>query len=80
MVLISPENQGSLDSSRNVYLIDRDNKILWQAEPATQSHGTIGFANVYLGHNNELLAYSKNGIEYRIDIATGSILHKELIK
>lgn len=80
MVLTSPEDEGFLDSAKNIYLIDKDNRVLWQAEAATLSHGVVGFSNVCLGQGNELLAYSANGIEYRIDVATGSILSKELVK
>ena len=68
------------DPSRNVFLVDRDTRVLWQIEAATDSHGCRGYSNVYLGPSEELLAYCSNGIEYRIDAASGKVLQRDLIR
>ena len=76
VVLVDDTN----DLARNIFLLDRTGEVIWQIEPATMSHGVVGFSDLYLGTNSELLAYSSNGIEYIIDNATGKILNKELIR
>jgi len=68
------------EPERNVFLVGNDGEMLWQIEPAVQSHGVVGFSNVYFGKNNELLAYSSNGIEYTLDRETGKILDKDLVR
>lgn len=80
VIIVDSNATSILAKGRNVFLVDKDGKVLWQIEPAVQSHGVTGFSNVYLGKHNELLAYSSNGIEYTVDLATGRILSKELVR
>jgi hypothetical protein len=80
LILVDSDATSSSERARNVFLVGNDGKVLWQIEPAVQSHGVIGFSNVYLGGHSELLAYSSNGIEYTVDRATGRILNKELVR
>jgi hypothetical protein len=51
------------DPTRNIFLLDDKGQVIWQVELATDSHGAVGFSNLYLGKSNKLLAYSSNGIE-----------------
>jgi hypothetical protein len=80
LVLVNSKASSSQELGRNVLLVGNDGKVLWQIEPPVQSHGVVGFSNVYFGKNNELLAYSNNGIEYTVDRATGRILNKDLVR
>jgi hypothetical protein len=68
------------DPARNIFLVKDGNEIVWQAEAAVQSHGAVGYSDVYLGKDGQLLAYSSNGVEYVIEESTGRILGKELIR
>lgn len=68
------------DPARNVYLTDPEGLVVWQIEPATGSHGSVGYSGLRVGQGGELLAYSSNGIEYEIDHSSGRILSKELVR
>ena len=78
--LVTTEEMAKWDATRNIFLVKAGTKVVWQADPAVKSHGVIGYSDVYLGKNGELLAYSSNGIEYIIDDVTGHIINKELIR
>lgn len=80
LILVDSKSAPPPELERNVFLLGGDGKVLWQIEPAVQSHGSIGFSNVYIGENNKLMAYSSNGIEYTIDRLTGRILDKDLVR
>lgn len=78
--LMSSQMNNALDASRNIFLVKDSDQIVWQVEGAVKSHGVVGYSDVYLGKNGELLAYSSNGIEYSIDDVTGHIMGKDLIR
>lgn len=80
VVLVDAKGLGSFDPARNILLLNDKSEVIWQIEPATQTHGVVGFLNLYLGKSNELLAYGSNGIEYAVDAKSGKILGKELIR
>lgn len=68
------------EPARNVFLLNTDGDAVWQIETGFSSHGVVGYSDIYFGPNNELMAYSSNGVEYEIDPASGHILGKELIR
>ena len=78
--LMSSQEDGKWDATRNIFLVKGGDQIVWQTEAAIKSHGAVGYSDVHFGKNGELLAYSSNGIEYSIDDLTGRILGKELIR
>jgi hypothetical protein len=80
VVLVDSKAAKNWEPGRNVFLVDKDGQVLWQIESGVQSHGVVGFSNVYLGKSNELLTYGSNGIEYTVDGATGRILGQELVR
>jgi|SRR6267378_7269943 len=80
VVLLEPASSKDIDPARNVFLLDKDDYVIWQIEAATLSHGIKGFSDVYVGPDNKLMAYSPNGIEYTIQSDTGRILGKELVR
>ena len=64
----------------NVYCYDFNGELKWQIPPADKLHFTNYYTSIYLSNDNELQAYSKNGVEYTLNERNGSILKKELIK
>jgi hypothetical protein len=80
VVLLNPTASKDIDPARNVFLLDSEGRVIWQIEPASLSHGIGGFSDIYCGADNGLMAYSANGIEYRIHSETGRIVKKELIR
>lgn len=69
-----------LDPTRNIFLIDATNQVIWQVEPVLPSHGVTEYSSIRLDSENRLLAYSANGIEYHLDPENGRVLNKELIR
>ena len=80
VVLLDPSSATSFDPARNIVLINDRNQVVWQVEAAVSSHGAVGYSDVYVSENRELLAYGSNGIEYAIDQATGRIVSRDLIR
>ena len=78
VVLLDPANDAY--SGRNVFLLTLSGEVTWQIEACTRSHGVNHYSAIELKCNDELVAYSPNGIEYSIDKADGSILKRELIR
>lgn len=78
--LVDSKIATGIEATRNIFMLNESNNILWQIEPATLSHGVTGYSAIYLGKDNELLAYSSNGFEYSIDSSSGKIIGKELIR
>ena len=79
-MLLDSSSSKETDQARNIFLLDHAGRVIWQVEAATISHGIKGFSDLYLGADGDLLAYSPNGIEYTIQVETGRILKRELIR
>lgn len=80
IILVDSKTTKQSEPERNIFLMNKENEVVWQIEMGVESHGVVGYSNVYLGKNDELLAYSSNGVEYTIDSATGRILKKDLVR
>jgi outer membrane protein assembly factor BamB len=66
---------------RNVFLIDdRTSHVIWQVEDGWESHGSIGYRDIYIHSDGTLLAGTADGIEHTLDRETGRTLRKELIR
>lgn len=71
----------SLDTKdRNVYCYGLNGNLLWQVDQPDEIHISNYFTSIYFSSNNELKAFSKNGVEYTLDNENGNILKSELIK
>lgn len=68
------------EPERNVFFLNAQDEIIWQIDPSVISHDAIGCSDVYLDPDGELMGYGSNGIEYMIDLESGHILDKELIR
>jgi hypothetical protein len=69
-----------ITGDRNVYCYEFNGNLKWQIENPDNIHSTNYYTSIYLSSNNELQAYSKNGVEYTLNECKGTILKKELIK
>jgi len=69
-----------MTGDRNVYCYEFNGNLKWQIENPDKIHSTNYYTSIYLSINNELQAYSKNGVEYTLSVDNGTILKKELIK
>jgi hypothetical protein len=77
IVLVS---RTQITGDRNVYCYEFNGNLKWQIENPDNIHSTNYYTSIYLSSNNELQAYSKNGVEYTLNEYNGTILKKELIK
>jgi hypothetical protein len=66
-------------NDRNIYCYFENGTFKWQIEASDKLHSRNYYTSIRESENG-LIAYSKNGIEATIDLATGNILDKELIK
>lgn len=60
--------------NRNVFAVDADARLLWQI--AESPHGTEAdkpFMSLALDAEGEVLAGNWNGVNYRVDLKTGSL-------
>ncbi len=80
VVLIDCKLATQCEPSQNLFCLTAKGDVLWQIQPSVISHGVIGYSDVLLGQNGELLAYSANGVEYTIEENSGKILSKDLIR
>lgn len=64
---------------RNVYRIDETGKVAWQVgDYAPMSNST--FTNIYFDELGVLIGYNFDGIEYLINMDTGELRPKRLVK
>ena len=73
-------NADELSSDRNIFGYDAGGFLKWQIPAPDVLHSQYYYTSIYLSPSKELQAYSKNGVEVTIDVETGEIIHKELIK
>jgi hypothetical protein len=69
----------SRTGDRNVFCFDYNGKMKWQICDPPNLHSSNYFTSIYL-RGGELFAYSKNGVEIRLDKENGTELEKHLIK
>jgi hypothetical protein len=69
-----------ITGDRNIYCYEINGNLKWQVENPDNIHSTNYYTSIYLSNDNELQAYSKNGIEYTLNADNGTFLKKELIK
>lgn len=67
------------NNEQNVYCYDLKGNLRWRIDKVDPLHESNYYTSIYQS-DNELKAYSKNGIEATINKETGSITKKELIK
>ena len=72
-------NSDDFKDDRNILCYTLEGKLKWQIEEITKLHFRNYYTSIYL-NNNDFKAYNLNGIEATIDLNTGMILSKELIK
>ncbi|MFW9880717.1 MAG: hypothetical protein ACFFG0_47230 [Candidatus Thorarchaeota archaeon] len=63
---------------RNIYRIDVNGKIIWQISPY-DAFSNSTFTNIYIS-NDKLLGYNFDGGEYEINLDTGKVRPKQLLK
>lgn len=78
-IVILTDNSNSKEM-QNVYYYDFNGELKWQIPSADELHFNNCYTSIYLSRDNELQAYSKNGVEYTLNEKDGSIIKKELIK
>lgn len=78
-MLSAPKSSSKEDVQRNIYRIDENGKIIWQLLPY-DAFEISTFTNVYFSEKFELLGYNFDGGEYEIDINTGKVRPKQLLK
>lgn len=67
------------DIERNIYRINMKGNIIWQVSPY-DAFSKSTFTNIYFSDNGKLLAYNFDGGEYEIDLETGKVQPKQLLK
>jgi hypothetical protein len=65
---------------RNVYCYSFNGAFKWQIPPADELHLYNYYTSIYLSNENQLQAFSNNGVEYTLNEENGNVLKKELIK
>jgi hypothetical protein len=65
---------------RNIFCYNLNGKLEWIVQSTPRIHDKNYFMKIYSNTDNELMAYSLNGIEVTIDLNTGIIIKQELIK
>ncbi len=68
------------DDNRNVFLIDRRGKILWQIEAFMFGEEPTFYTNIWISEKGNLMAFNRKGYECTIDKETGKILETEFTK
>ena len=57
------------DQARNIFLIDRNNKVIWQVRSDSD---LLGHTFYQLSQKNgKIIAYRADGVDYEIDIQNG---------
>ena len=67
-------------SDRNIFCYDKSGRLKWQIPQPDVLISQNYYTSIYLSTNNELKAYNWNGVEVTIDVETGKIVQKALIK
>lgn len=67
------------ERSRNVYLLDSKNNMVWQIRTDFDDEG-MAFTNVFIDVDGSLSAYRWDGGTYHIDINNGYATPREFLK
>jgi len=77
IVILIKSNE--LVNNRNIFCYDVNGAFLWQIPNAVELHSRNDFTGVYVQDEN-LYAYNRNGVEYKIEKNTGNFLGSQLIR
>lgn len=79
-VIVILTTADNCDTDQNVFGYDLKGNLKWQIPEPDRLHERNFYTAIYLSSNNDLLAFSQNGVEVTIDYQNGSIIKKELVK
>lgn len=70
---------GTEQCARNIYLLAKDSKVLWQVHSNFDAEGNP-FTNIMINENGDILAYRWDGGSYLIDEKTGFATPHQFLK
>lgn len=59
------------ENNLNVYLIDKDYKVIWQIDAKDTAFNKDMFVSIKISDQGELIAKRFSGFKYKVDIKTG---------
>ncbi len=78
-MLDAPKTSSEDDIQRNVFRFDAEGNVVWQIR-AYNPFPNSTFTNIYFDKENKLLGYNFDGVEYAIDLDTGTVTSSQLLK